>query len=320
MNDLRASKYDQAMVIVGHNSVLQRVSPPPSGWPAQDTRRLLRATLKVRDLQASVRWYARHFGLLLRAPLDVPGAAVQRAVVEAGRGGELGGGFALELVEHVGAAPPVPGDWLAHLTLAVDSTAEVVASVRADAGAGGRVADAHAAVIPVRAASPVGGQSRQGRVAAILDPDGYPWRVMELHGEQAAPRERLCALGLRVADLEASLAWWCGGAGARVVRRYDARAPPAYRSAMVGYGEEAEAALVELRQAEQPALVNRGDGLVRLVVGTADLEATAADMAARGAAGEWCELGDAEDARAAVQALRMKDPDGWAVCFVAAAP
>lgn len=70
-------------------------------------------------------------------------------------------------------------------------------------------------------------------------------------------------------------------------------------------------------QVAEPPLINRGTGWIRLVVGSADLDATAAAVQARGAERRWCELGAADDAEGHVRALRCTDPDGWEVCFVA---
>lgn len=96
----------------------------------------------------------------------------------------------------------------------------------------------------------------QDRVAIIRDLDGYTWQLLELHGSGHSVGERLAAVQLRVACLATSLEWYRGALGMRVLREHESSLPGSGHktaTALVGFGEELQGTLLELRQAGDAA-------------------------------------------------------------------
>ena len=303
------------MVIIGQDRVLQ-AEARAEGWPAEDPNRaLLRATIRVANLEDSIKFYTRYFDLRLRVPLDVPGSSEQRACLAAS---DVPSAFCLELVQDASLAAPRPGDWFSHFTLVVPATTEVLTRLRA-AGREDLIVDHVAAVIPVRSSSPEGGQSTQDLVAVVRDPDGYRWRVMEARSAPEGEIERLCTVALRVGDLQRAVDWASTVIGTEVHQQYIAPKGPEYKTALVGLGGELRATQLELRQTEEPPRRDRGTGFIRCVVGTASLEATRDALRRAGEEWEEAEIGSVAEAGAMEPALRcLCPPDGWEFCFVAA--
>jgi catechol 2,3-dioxygenase-like lactoylglutathione lyase family enzyme len=323
------------MVVLGAAELAAPAPPEPGGWAEADpARRLVRVAVVTPDLQASTTFCARHFKLLLQTPLDFPGVPA-RALLAA----EGDGGTALELVEAPAAAvaeAAAGGDAAGHhfFTAVVDDVGALLEALGAE-GRGGAVVDAAAAAAGVRAPTDEGGQTRTDRVAVVKDPGGHVWRATELRGRGAPPAPRLAALALRVPDLSAALRWWVGAAGARVASTYEAAVPPTFRTATLRFGPaEAEAGAgeaagggtrLELREIapalEPPPSPGAGDGLLRLVLGTADLERTAAALElAAGAAPARRALAGVDALGGEEAALCAAAPGGVEVCFVAARP
>lgn len=253
--------------------------------------------------------------MVMRMPLDMPGAMEQRALMSSGETSKL----CLELVQTlaVGATsvtPIRPGDWFSHFTLVVPSTAAVIESLKA-AGCGNLIENPVAAVIPVRSLSTVGGQSTQDIVALIKDLDGYRWRIMEMHRIRGAPAEPLCTVAMRVSRLESSLRFYVEKLGMSIQQQYEAPSPPVYRTALVGYGPELEAVQLELRQTEDPPPMEWGDGFIRLVLGTVDMATTQQRLEEVGETVDSVELGSVEKPGEAVAALIISDRDGWQFAF-----
>lgn len=212
-------------------------------------------------------------------------------------------------------AVPDPGDWFSHFTLVVPSTADVVAGLRA-AGNGDLVEKEAAAVIPVRSTSPDGPQSSQDVVGVVRDPSGYHWRLTEMKRSVVGP-QRLCAVALRVTGLELAVAWAATVLGTTTQQMYEASRSHEYKTALIGYGPELETPQLELRQTGEP-LAHRGNGLVRLVVGTADLDATEAALKEAGEDCERGEIGGVAAPGATQAAVCVTSPDGLKIAFVQA--
>jgi catechol 2,3-dioxygenase-like lactoylglutathione lyase family enzyme len=321
------------MVVLGA-AELTAAPPEPGGWAAEDPRRLLRVAVATPDVHASTTFCAQHFKLLLQTPLDFPGAPA-RALLAA----EGDAGAALELVEApeaVEAEAAAGGGAAGHhfFTAVVDDVGALLEALDAE-GCGGAVVDAAAAAAGVRAPTDEGGQTRTDRVAVVEDPGGHVWRAAELRGRGAPPAPRLAALALRVPDLPAALRWWVGAAGARVASTYEAAVPPTFRTATLRFGPaEAGAGAgeaagggtrLELREVapalEPPPARGAGGGLLRIVLGTADLERTAAALElAAGAAPARRALAGVDALGGEEAALCAAAPGGVEVCFVATRP
>lgn len=301
-------KVEIAMVILGNEYLPASNAPSPSGWAADDDRIFLRLAIRVASLDASVKFYAANFGFQLQTPLlDAPGT--QRAFMSPAPGAAFG----LELIEDAAVPAPDPGDWFSHFTLIVPSTADVVAGLRA-AGRGALVEEAVAAVIPLRSSSSEGGQSSQDVVGVVRDLDGYRWRLTEVKRSAVGP-QRLCAVALRVARLEPAVAWAAAALGTTAQLMYEASRPPEYKVALIGFGEELITPQLELRQTEEP-LTRRGNGLVRLVVATEDLDATEAALEEAGEPCEREEIRGVAAPGATQAAVTVVTPDGLKVAFV----
>ncbi|KAK2078770.1 hypothetical protein QBZ16_003610 [Prototheca wickerhamii] len=175
----------------------------PASWAAQDRRRLLRLALHVDQLQAATMFYSQFLGLTLVAPLDVPGASVQRALVAADLEPSS---FGLELLSGGPAMSAMVGDWSGFLVLTVPDRAQCLQSIAASGQ--GTVVSEEAAVIPVRNPSPEGGRTLQDIVSVVQDVNGYRWNLVQTashHGPQTP--ERIIAVGITVPDVALAISW-----------------------------------------------------------------------------------------------------------------
>lgn len=124
---------------------------------------------------------------------------------------------------------------------------------------------------------------------------------------------RLLHTMLRVRDLEASLAFYTGPLGMRLLRRQEFPAGR-FTLAFVGYGPEAETAVLELTHNWGRTQYAPGEGYGHVAVGVADAAAAVAALAAAGVkvtrpAGPL--QGDAREIIAFVE-----DPDGYRIELV----
>jgi hypothetical protein len=92
---------------------------------------------------------------------------------------------------------------------------------------------------------------------------------------------------------------------------------------MLGFGPELETFQLEFRQTETPPLVHRGNGVVRIVVGStrkSEGDLTAVETALREAEEvvEKVEIGSVDEPGGTVPAVcTVLEPDNlWTVCFV----
>jgi len=304
------------MVIIGRD-VLQVTSvQSPRGMNATNANsNFLRACIRVSNLEASIKFYCQQFGFRVQKMLDVPGgeAEEQRAVLSASDSAS----FNLELVEDSTAPAITPGDWFVHFNLIIPSTADVIQSLK-DSGHGQLIENEMEAVIPIRSLSPRGGQSTQDIVALVKDLDNYTWQIMEAK-RSGLVQEPLCSVTLRTTNLEKTIASCNRLLGLHVTQQYEAsHGPPEYKTALLGFGPELETVQLEFRQTDTPPLVQRGDGIVRFVVGCSDLEAKELALKQAKGAMEKVDIGSVEGPGAKETALcTVLEPDGlWQVCLV----
>ncbi|KAL4539172.1 hypothetical protein Ndes2526B_g02568 [Nannochloris sp. 'desiccata'] len=305
------------MVIIGKDTLLQgtSVQSPRETSATNANSNFLRASIRVSNLEASIKFYCQQFGFRVQKMLDVPGgeAEEQRAILSAGESAS----FNLELVENSTAPAVTPGDWFVHFTLIVPSTTDVIQSLK-DSGHGKLIVNEMEAVIPVRSLSPIGGQSTQDIVALVKDLENYTWQIMEAKRSGVVP-EPLCSITLRTTNLEKTIANCSRLFGLNVTQKYEAsHEPPEYKTALLGFGPELETVQLEFRQTETPPLVHRGNGIVRIVVGCSDLAATETALREAEEAVEKVEIGSIDDPGAKETAVcTVLEPDGlWQVCFV----
>ncbi len=131
--------------------------------------KFLHTMLRVGDLQRSIDFYTRHFGLALRRTVDRPEHQYTLAYVgygEAeGHGAEVGA-VEIEFTYNYGVREYAIGTAFGHLALGVPDVAAVCASVR---GAGGQV---------TREPGPVKGGTSV--IAFVQDPDGYKIELIQI--------------------------------------------------------------------------------------------------------------------------------------------
>ena len=104
--------------------------------------------------------------------------------------------------------------------------------------------------------------------------------TVTLVGGARAPYKLLHSM-LRVADLECSLAFYCGVLGMRLVRREEYPAGR-FTLAFVGYGLESEQALIELTCNWDQDAYTQGTAFGHIALAVADVVASCAALAAAG--------------------------------------
>lgn len=133
-----------------------------TAWPSRDRRRLLRAAIHVSSLRDATSYYSDVLGLTLVAPLDVPGAPIQRALLATSLDP---GCFGLELLDGGSALAALVGRWSGHFVLSTPRREECLAKLRA-MGAERLIVSEQSAVIPIRNPSPIGTRTLQVRSSA----------------------------------------------------------------------------------------------------------------------------------------------------------
>ena len=316
------------MVIIGERGVL--LGQPSDEFETPPRWQLRRLSMRVANLQDSVRFLCDNFGFFVHRALDSPLEQQQphRSLLAASEDAA----FFLELIEDPEYEDIDPGDWFSHITVAVPSTKDFLQRFKAS-GHSRLIVNEVEAVIPVRSPSPdVGGQTRQDFVSLVKDINGYTFRVMDLHQQQHITN-RVLTISLRTTNLERSISWCKEILGARVHHYYEASQPPEYKTALVGLGPELETVQLELRQTALPPLLNRGNGVVRIVVTPSTTTATTAAAAAAVDVAEIeAALDAAEEPFERVEIESVEEiggvqlgavavemaPDGqWEFCFVA---
>ena len=129
--------------------------------------KLLHTMLRVGDLQRSIDFYTRHFGMTLRRTTDRPEQQYTLAFLGYGadsRDAEVGEAE-IELTYNYGVSAYELGTAFGHLAIGVPDVAAVCDSVRA---AGGQV---------TREPGPVKGGSSV--IAFVQDPDGYKVELIQ---------------------------------------------------------------------------------------------------------------------------------------------
>jgi lactoylglutathione lyase len=126
--------------------------------------KILHTMLRVGDLQRSIDFYTRHFGMTLRRTTDRPEQKYTLAFLGYADGDA--GSAEIELTYNYGVGEYELGTAFGHLALGVPDVAAVCASVRA---AGGKV---------TREPGPVKGGTSY--IAFVQDPDGYKIELIQV--------------------------------------------------------------------------------------------------------------------------------------------
>ena len=265
-------------------------------WAKQDDRRMLHVTFCVCDLDNTITYYEKHFGLKEARIRDFPGEEYSHALLAAGPEDK---NFALELIYDYGVDNWEIGSGFGHFALRVENVYQTVDSIQA---AGGEVS---------RAAGPVKGGDRI--IAFVNDPTGYKWEII---GSQGKPiPEPIAQVMLRVRDLDRSIKFYTEALGMQLLRKED-NPEYKYTLAFLAYGPEEENVVFELTynwgQDEYEFFL--GGTYEHVVISTNDVFMTAEEIRSLGY--EVTKEPGRNDWGGGPKTTETVDPDGWKVVFM----
>lgn len=267
-------------------------------WPKQDKRRFLHAVYRVGNLEATIDYYQKHFGMKQLRYRDVPEEKYRNAFL--GYGPE-DTNFCLELTENYDKDSYDLGTGFGHFALALPDVYKTCESIKK---AGGKIS---------RDAGPVKGGKTV--IAFVEDPTGYKW---ELITREEPIKEPIAQVMLRVTDLDRSIKFYTEALGMTLIRTRD-NPDNKYKLAFLGYGPEDETCVYELTyNYGQDKYDNfKGEGYAQVAMSTEDVYKTAEAVQALSS-----ELGGKVVREAGpLPVLNTKitsvvDPDGWKTVFV----
>ncbi|KAL3142030.1 hypothetical protein ABBQ32_004665 [Trebouxia sp. C0010 RCD-2024] len=170
-------------------------------WPKQDKRRFLHAVYRVGNLEATIDYYQKHFGMKQLRYRDVPEEKYRNAFL--GYGPE-DTNFCLELTENYDKDSYDLGTGFGHFALALPDVYKTCESIK---NAGGKIS---------RDAGPVKGGKTV--IAFVEDPTGYKW---ELITREEPIKEPIAQVMLRVTDLDRSIKFYTEALGMTLIRTRD---------------------------------------------------------------------------------------------------
>ncbi|CAI5535454.1 unnamed protein product, partial [Closterium sp. Naga37s-1] len=227
---------------------------------SRDNRRMLHVVYRVGNLDAAIKFYTECLGMKLLRQRDIPEEKYSNAFL--GYGPETST-FVVELTYNYGVDSYDIGAGFGHFGISVDDVYKTVEVVKSR---GGKV---------TREAGPVkGGQSV---IAFVEDPSGYKWEIIQ----RPPTPEPLCQVMLRVGDLDRAIKFYEKAYGMKLLRTRD-NPQYKYTIAMVGYGPEAESAVVELTYNYGVESYEKGNAYAQIAIGTDDVYKTAEVIRAAG--------------------------------------
>eukprot|EP00884_Botryococcus_braunii_P010067 jgi/Botrbrau1/19061/Bobra.0100s0085.1 len=265
-----------------------------SDWLKQDERRMLHAVYRVGNLDQTVEYYKKHFGMKVLRARDIPEEKYSNTFL--GFGPE-DTNFALELTYNYGVESYDIGTGFGHFALGVPDVYKTVDSIKS---AGGKVS---------RDAGPVKGGTSV--IAFVDDPTGYKWELIERKGSNPEP---IAQVMLRVTDLDKSIQYYTEALGMKLLRKRD-NPEYKYTLAFLAYGPEEENTVFELTYNWGVTSYDnfKGTGYAQVAISTKDVFKTAEQI--REAGGTITrEPGPVPGIGTKIVATT--DPDGWKVVFV----
>ncbi|GMH46034.1 hypothetical protein BSKO_13998 [Bryopsis sp. KO-2023] len=260
-------------------------------WLEKDERRMLHVVYRVGDMDATIDYYQKCFGMKLLRSRDIPEEKYTNAFL--GYGPETTN-FAVELTYNYGKDSYDLGEGFGHFGI---TSPDVYKTCEAIKAAGGTV---------TREAGPVKGGNTV--IAFAKDPTGYPFEIIQ----RADSTEPLCQVMLRVGDLEKSMNFYTEALGMKGLRIRD---NPEYKYTLgfVGYGPEESNTVVELTYNYGKEKYEKGDGYGQIAISTKDVYKTADQIKAAGGTitrepGPVPGIG--------TKIVACTDPDGWKIVFV----
>jgi len=263
-----------------------------SDWVKEDTRRLLHVVYRVGDMDATIDYYKKCFGMQLLRYRDIKEEKYTNAFL--GYGNERTH-FVTELTYNYGVDSYDLGEGFGHFGIQLQDVYKAVADIKA---AGGKV---------TREAGPVKGGTSV--IAFAEDPTGYKWELIQKPEKRDDP---MCQVMLRVGDLEKSIKYYKEALGMQLLRR---RENPEYKYtlAFMGYGPEDSSPVMELTYNWGKESYTKGNAYGQIAVSTKDVYKTAADIKAAG----WELTREAGPVPGiGTKICATVDPDGWKTVFV----
>lgn len=260
-------------------------------WLQEDSRRLLHAVYRVGDMDATVEYYKKCFGMQLLRYRDVKEEKYINAFL--GYGPETSH-FVLELTYNYGVDSYDLGEGFGYFGIAVPDVHKKVEAIKE---AGGKI---------TRDAGPVKGGSTV--IAFAEDPTGYKFELIQRPGTQ----DPICQVMLRVTNLEKSIKYYTEALGMKLLRTKE-NPEYKYTLAFLGYGPEETHPVVELTYNWGRENYTKGNAYGQIAVSTKDVYKTAERIKAGG----W----ELTREPGPVSGIGTKicatvDPDGWKTVFV----
>ncbi|KAK2079587.1 Lactoylglutathione lyase [Prototheca wickerhamii] len=268
-------------------------STAPTGFAAEDSRRILHAVFRVGNLDKTVQLYKDAFGMQLLRERDVPEEKYKNVFLGFGPEDKH---TALELTYNYDREEYDLGEGFGHFAVASTDIYKLAERIKEK---GGQIS---------REPGPVKGGSTH--IAFARDPTGYQWELIQREKPSAEP---LAQVMLRVGDLDKSIDFYTRVLGMKLIRRRD-NEQYKYTLAFLGFkGEETEETVFELTYNWGRDSYKKGDGYAQAAIGTDDVHRSADEIKAAGweLAKEPTELPGI-----GTKIFALHDPDGYKIVFV----
>ncbi|XP_008226879.1 PREDICTED: putative lactoylglutathione lyase isoform X2 [Prunus mume] len=225
------------------SSIAAHTVPREDGleWVKKDSRRFLRANIRVSDLDHTIKFYTEFFGMKVLSRKDFPEEKYSNAVVGFG---PQETNFVLGLTSYHNAMDNLDvGTAFDHFGITTQDIYNTVEKIRANGG------------VITREPRPLteGGTSI---FAFVKDPNGYSFELIQ----RPPTPEPLCQICINVFDIDRSIEFY-----------------NKYTIAMLGYGSNfTETTIIELKYNYNVTQCTRGNGYAQVAIGTNDVYKSAA--------------------------------------------
>ncbi|KAK3423986.1 hypothetical protein EUGRSUZ_F00747 [Eucalyptus grandis] len=227
-------------------------------WVKNDTHRFLNAVIRVGDLNRTVEFYKKCFGMQLLSQKDFPEENCSKAIVGFG---PQESHFVLELIYIYGVEKYEVGTAWGHFGIAAQNIYPIVEKVRQLGG-----------VVTKEPGKNEGGSQVY---AFVEDPNGYSFELLQ----RGPTPEPLCQIMLQVTDLDRATSFYEKALGMNILFKYDSPQHQ-FAIAMVGYGsDQTQTTVLELKYDYNVTELTAGNAYVHVAIGTSDVYKSAAAVA-----------------------------------------